>query len=81
MARRLAMASDQDLIFVRKVSEGLICSIVAIIATGFFTGLAFREFVYITLSLSYCAREIAEAQQEEQPLEDTVAASAMCAEA
>lgn len=81
VARRLAMANQNDLVYVRKIAEGLLCCIAAIIVAGFFTGLAFREFVYITLSLCYCAREIAESHGAHLVREDAVAAPAAYVEA
>lgn len=73
VARRLASPNHKDLVYVHKISEGLICSIVAIIVAGFFTGLGFREFVYITLALTYCAREVAEQETSDEWVDTTLA--------
>jgi O-antigen ligase len=60
IARRSASPSRKDIPLLLGVAEALICGIVAIAVAGFFTGLAFREFVYVTLCLAYCVRELAE---------------------
>jgi putative inorganic carbon (hco3(-)) transporter len=75
VARRLASA-NQNLGYIQKIAEGLLCAIVAIVVAGFFTGLGYRELVYIILALTYCAREIAETKTGEEWEENTVAVPA-----
>jgi O-antigen ligase len=59
-ARWLARSEVNDHPFLYHTASGLICALVAISVQGFFTGFAFREFVYITLMLAYCVRGLAE---------------------
>jgi len=76
ITRRLSSPSHKDLRYLHKIAEGLLCAIIAIVVAGFFTGLAFREFVYILLALTYCAREIAESETADEREEAMVAAPA-----
>jgi putative inorganic carbon (hco3(-)) transporter len=81
ITRRLASHSHKDLGYLSKIAEGLLCGIVAIVVAGFFTGLAFREFVYILLALTYCAREVAESETADEWEEAAMAAPASYVEA
>ena len=81
VARRLASTSNKDLSYLYKIAEGLLCAIVAIVVAGFFTGLAFREIVYIIITLTYSARGIAETETGEEREEATALVPAGCVEA
>lgn len=59
-ARTAAARKGTDSSFLVGASNGSICGVVAIAVAGFFTGLAFREFVYITVALTFTLRELAE---------------------
>jgi O-antigen ligase len=58
-ARRMTSLATADVSLVHRVSESLICALSGIAVQGFFTGFAFREFVWITITLGYCLRGIA----------------------
>jgi putative inorganic carbon (hco3(-)) transporter len=81
VTRRLASPGHKNLGYLHKIAEGLLCALVAIVVAGFFTGLAFREFVYILLALTYCAREVAETETDDEWEETMVAAPASYVEA
>ncbi len=58
-ARNWAGPKRNNIPVVFSLAGGLAASIVAIIVQGFFTGFAFREFVYTSLILSFIAKCIA----------------------
>jgi O-antigen ligase len=60
-ARKLASEKHKNIPVLFSLSGGLTASIVAIIIQGFFTGFAYREFVYTILILSFIARQQAKA--------------------
>jgi O-antigen ligase len=60
IARRLAAPDGKNIPYLFHLSEGLLCVLIEITVQGFFTGFAFREFVYISLALTYCIRSLAE---------------------
>ncbi|HYM06355.1 MAG TPA: O-antigen ligase family protein [Terriglobales bacterium] len=81
VVRRLTAPRARDLPDLRSFSEGLFCALVAITVQGFFTGFAFREFVYITLALTYCLREMVLSEEtSEEPAQPEVVAPASYAE-
>jgi O-antigen ligase len=75
VARKLASPARRQMPYLYKISEGILCALIAITVQGFVTGFAFREFVYITLTLAYCVRELAESGPSPEDLTPSQAAA------
>jgi putative inorganic carbon (hco3(-)) transporter len=63
-ARRLAKQKNMTVVFC--LSGGIVACIVAFLVQGFFTGFAYREFVFTVLTLAYILRRTAKEYQPEQ---------------
>ena len=68
LARRLSSRGRHGSSYIYATSQGVFCCLIAIVVQGFTTGLAHREFVYVTLSLAFCLRMFAENTNASDPL-------------
>lgn len=71
VTRRLTAPQAKNIPYLHRISEGLLCVLSAITVQGFFTGFAFREFFYITLTLTYCLRALAESKEAPEEKAET----------